>query len=474
LTPLDSKTTNDSLRKALGPAFTALSALVPRDRRCLLAVSGGSDSVGMMHVAAAWAREVAAGAGTLLVGFVDHGLREVDAEWALVADAAEALGLEAFRLTVPREDALAARGKGSVQAWARDARYGALSSVAVEKGAALIATAHTRDDQAETFLMRLLRGAGLDGLGGIPAKRQSRAGIAIVRPMLGVGRDEIRTALRAVGVAWAEDASNADPKYVRNRIRAELVPLMERLQPGAIARIAAAADELQGAAAFLERTVEGEGTLVPLRLAGGVRADATVFASLPRALHGRLVRHALRAVRGDLLRVDRGHYDLLLRLLADRKSTSRIPLPGGAVAYVFRGSLYAFPNALPQSPTGAGQPVAAGARLWRARFAALGAVAEIEVTPAAQGRFEIADLELRARRPGDRVMGTTKKMKEIFLARGVPRPYRDFVPLLALGDEAVSCPGHLTSCVEGLVVRWLLDDNAPFLDLDFPLDARGY
>ena len=429
--------------------------------------------MGLLHVAASWAREDPGGAAAT-VGFVDHRLRDVDAEWTLVDEAAHELGLEALRLAIPREEASAARAGGSVQAWAREARYQMLCALAADRGAAIIATGHTRDDQAETFLMRLLRGAGLDGLGGIPPGRELRDGVAVVRPLLEVGRDEIRAALAALGVRWVEDPSNADPRYVRPSIRHELMPLMEQLHPRAAARISATAAELRGAAAYLAGAVESGGTLVPLRLANGVRADAKVFATLPRALWGRFIRHALRAVRGDLQRIDRGHYDLLIQLIADGKSTSRIPLPGGAVAYVFRGSLIVFPRALPTRPTGAGQPVAAGARLWRARFAALCAVAEIEVTPTAPRSFQIADLELRSRQPGDRVMGSSKKLKQLLLEGGVPRPYRDFVPVLALREEIVSCPGHLQSCIDGLVVRWLLDENAPFLDLDFPLPNHGY
>ena len=463
-----------ALRKALGPAFASLRALLPGGGPIVVAVSGGSDSMGLLHVAAAWGEEGAGGARTMTVGFVDHGLRDVEAEWALVVRAAQALGLEAIRLAIPRDEAAAAREGGSVQAWAREARYRALFTLATEVGANVVATGHTRDDQAETFLMRLLRGSGLDGLGGISPSREQRGGMIVVRPLLDVGREEIRAALFAIDVRWAEDPSNADPRFVRTRIRRELLPLMEQLQPRAAVRIAATAAELRGASAYLERAVEGQGTLVPLRLAGGVRADAAAFAAIPRALWGRFVRHALRTVRGDFQSIDRGHYDLLLQLLADGKSTSRIPLPGGAVAYLYHGSLFAFPSALPQRPTGAGQPVAAGPRLWRARFAALGAVAEIEVTDVVPRSLRVADLELRARSQGDRVFGSSKKLKQLLLEGGVPRPYRDFVPVLALGDEVLSCPGHLQSRVEGLVVRWLLDDGAPFLDLDFPLRAHGY
>lgn len=456
----------------LAPAKAAMRALVPEGRRVVLAVSGGSDSMGMMHVAAA-----AFGAGRrerAVVGFVDHGLRDVDAEWALVREAASSLGLAASRLVVPEVEARDARGRGSMQSWARDARYGLLFSFAGEVGADRVAMGHTRDDQAETFLIRLLRGAGLDGLGGIAPYRESRVGVAVIRPMLDTGRGEIRAALRELGVSWAEDPGNADPRHLRARVRHELLPLMEQLQPHVAERIAAASGELRGTGDYLARAVGEGGALTELRLCGGVRVDAATFAAFPRALWGRLVRHALRAVRGDLRRLERAHYDLVMQLLADGRSTSRVPLPGGASVYAHRGALLAFPGELPPRPTGAGQPVASGPRLWRVRFAALGAAAEIERRDDSPLPCAITDLELRARRPGDRVLGSATKLKEVLSAGGVPRPYRDFVPLLAAGDGIVSCPGLVASRLGGVIVRWVLDDGAPFLDVDFPREPRRH
>jgi tRNA(Ile)-lysidine synthase len=460
------------IRTRLAAAAASMRTLLPEGKRIVLAVSGGSDSIGMMHLAAA---ALGAGIGErAVVGFVDHRLRGVEAEWELVSKAAASLGLPATRLLIPEEEAREARERGSLQAWARDARYELLFALAARVGADRVATGHTRDDQAETFLIRLLRGAGLDGLGSIAPYRDSRDGIAVVRPMLDVGREEIRGALKELEIPWAEDPSNVDPRHLRVRVRNELLPLMEELQPRVAERIAAVSSELRGTSAYLSSAIEDGGVLTELRLCGGVRIDAAAFTSFPRTLWGRLVRHALRAVRGDLERLDRAHYALIMQLIADGRSTSRIPLPGGASVYLHRGALFAFPGELPPRPTGAGQPVASGARLWRVRFAALGAAAEIERRDDSPLPCSITDLELRARRPGDRISGSATKLKEVLSDGGVPRPYRDFIPLLASGDEIVSCPGLVSSRLDGVVVRWVLDDAAPFLDVDFPRAPRRH
>jgi len=459
----------DAIRTRLSAAVSAMQSLAPEGKRIILAVSGGSDSTGLMHVAAAALPDFA---NRVVVGFVDHGLREVDSEWELVLGHSRVLGLTATRLVIPREEALEAKHRGSLQAWARNARYALLFELAKRVGADRIATGHTRDDQAETFLLRLLRGAGLDGLGGIAPYRDSRDGIAVVRPLLDVSREQIRNALGEMRVEWCEDPSNVDPRHLRVRIRQELLPLMEQLQSGVAERMAAATAELRDTSEYLSNAIENGNVLTKLRLCGGVRVGKETFASFPRALWGRLLRFALREVRGDLNGIDRGHYELLLQLISDNRSTSRVPLPGGISVYAHRGSLFAFPIALPARPTGSGQPVASGAQLWNVRFAALGAAAEIEQRKDGSSSCAVADLELRARRLGDRIYGSTAKLKSVLSESGVPRPYRDFVPVVALGDEIVSCPGLISSRIDGIVVRWVLEDDAPFLDVDFPLACR--
>ena len=193
----------------------------------VLAVSGGPDSMALMHLAV----EAASGhRWRPLVAHLDHGLRDGSADDArFVADAASQLGVEA---TISRTDvaALAAeRGDGLEEA-GRVARYAFLEEVGVAAGPdAVVLTAHSADDQAETVLLHLARGAGLAGLSGI-AERRGR----IVRPLLGERRAGLREALDGAGIRYRIDPSNEDQRFSRNRARTDLLPAFEGLHGGAI------------------------------------------------------------------------------------------------------------------------------------------------------------------------------------------------------------------------------------------------
>lgn len=435
-----------------------LAELAPAQTGVLLAVSGGSDSMGLMHLAAG----AGEGAGLrLVVGFVDHGLRSgIDEEWDLVRRSAGELGIEARRLTAvpPGEEG----ARDSLQQWAREARYGLLLGLARSLGFGALATAHTRDDQAETVLLRLLRGAGIDGLAAIPPRREVD-GIAVIRPLLDLDRARIRRWLEDRGVPWVEDPSNEDPRFERVRVRQELLPLLQGWHPGLVERLAVLAAECRETGEFFDGICEAGGSLRRLRLGGGAAAD---LSEMPAALRPRLVRALLRRVRGDLRGIDRVHVEGLVELAVRGASTAEIPLPGGAVAHVHDGTIFSFSAPLAPRPSGSGQPVASGPGAWKVRFSALGALAEIE----AESGADVARLELRARRPGDRLFGSERRLKQILVEARVPRPYRNFVPVLAGPEGVVACPGILPCRQPGLAIRWMLDDNAPFLDVDFPMD----
>ncbi|MES2497042.1 MAG: tRNA lysidine(34) synthetase TilS [Pseudomonadota bacterium] len=203
-----------------------IACLLPDDAgRIGLAVSGGPDSMAMLHLAAA------ALPGRIVAATVDHGLRaDAAAEAALVARACAALEVPHSTLRVAVERA------ASVQAAARRARYDALAAWARDGGLAAIATAHHADDQAETLLMRLGRGSGLSGLAGI---RESRdlGGVLLIRPLLGWRRSEL--AALVAGVETVNDPSNVDPRHDRTHARALLQGAAERLDPDRLAATAA-------------------------------------------------------------------------------------------------------------------------------------------------------------------------------------------------------------------------------------------
>jgi tRNA(Ile)-lysidine synthase len=198
-----------------------------------LAVSGGSDSTALMWLASHWAK-ASEHPPKISVLTVDHGLRPAaKAECAEVADWARALGLDAHILTWT-----GARPQSGLQAKAREMRYSLLRAWCVAHGATLLVTAHTLEDQAETFLMRLARGSGIRGLS---AMRPDETGAVLVeRPLLGTSRAALRATLRAAGHPWIDDPSNEDERFERVRLR-QAAPALATLglSPEAIARSAA-------------------------------------------------------------------------------------------------------------------------------------------------------------------------------------------------------------------------------------------
>ena len=225
----------------------------------VVAVSGGADSVALLRAL------LAAGAGPLHVAHFHHHLRgaEADEDAAFVRQLAGKTGC-AFHLG---EADVAAAG-GNLEATARRLRYAWLADVAATAGAAWVATGHTADDQAETVLHRLLRGTGLRGLRGIAASAALDGTAAcLIRPLLAVTRADVLAFLAELGQPFRIDSSNADPRFTRNRIRAELLPLLATFNPDAAAALNRAAEQASEAFDLIDR------------LAG----DLLARAELPRA-----------------------------------------------------------------------------------------------------------------------------------------------------------------------------------------------
>ncbi|HKZ04997.1 MAG TPA: tRNA lysidine(34) synthetase TilS, partial [Methylomirabilota bacterium] len=240
----------------------------------LAAVSGGADSVALLHVLRALAPELGL---TLRVVHVDHGLRaESGADAAFVAGLCRAwdVPLRVARVEVVRDGAA---GWDGLEAAARRARYGAFRRAAEEVGATRVATGHTADDQAETVLMRLLEGAGPRGLGGIAPVRGAH-----VRPLIETRRSEVEAYLRAHGIEWVEDATNRDPRFLRNRVRGDVLPfLAARLDPGIVARLGDGAARARALVAELEREARAALVRVSAREADSIVLPAAALARMP-------------------------------------------------------------------------------------------------------------------------------------------------------------------------------------------------
>jgi tRNA(Ile)-lysidine synthase len=224
----------------------------------LAAVSGGADSMALLR-ALVEAKRRAGGAGNVLAGHVNHHLRGAasDADERWLCQQCRELNVP---LDVRREDAaaLAAAEGDGLEAAARLARYRLLTDMAEAAGARFVVTAHTRDDQAETVLFRLFRGAGLRGLAGMPRFRELSPSVVMVRPLLDVTRAELEAYLHGLGQSWREDASNANVEFARNRLRHELLPYVrEHFNAEADAAITRAASLAAEAQSLVEKLAEG-------------------------------------------------------------------------------------------------------------------------------------------------------------------------------------------------------------------------
>jgi tRNA(Ile)-lysidine synthase len=253
----------------------------------VLAVSGGPDSVAMMWLMARWRRALRNGPRLVAVT-VDHGLRREAAREARdVKQLAKRLDLP--HRTLRWTDAKPATG---LQAAARDARYGLLARAAQATGATHVLTAHTRDDQAETLLMRMSRGSGIAGLAAM-ARQSRREGVVLARPLLEVPKARLLATLKRAGIGFADDPSNRDTRFTRPRLRA-LMPALaaEGFDARNLSRLAS---RLARANAALELLVDGAERYLALGVPDPVRAgfDARAFAALAEEIRVRLLLRAI-------------------------------------------------------------------------------------------------------------------------------------------------------------------------------------
>jgi tRNA(Ile)-lysidine synthase len=424
--------------------------LAREGERVLVALSGGADSVALLFIL----RELERDGHVQIAGaaHLHHGLRgaEADADETFCAALAARIGLP---FVSERADvaALARAQKRSVEDAARTARYAFLERAADGLGAHAIAVAHTKDDQAETFLLRLLRGAGTRGLGGI----RPRAG-RVFRPLIEIDRADLRAYLAALGETWREDVTNADVTIPRNRVRHELIPYLEsRFSPAATSVLAREAALARQDEDFLhDRAIDLAQRIVLTSERGVTGLDAAALAQAPRALSSRVARQVLEQHAGSKS-VSFDHIEQLLAL-AGEAGPRAISLPGQTAVrtggtIVVRpargrsgegiGNSFAVSLSIPGEVELAAARVAVAAerldaagarpRKWEARGTEVGVAA---------GAIELP-LAVRSRRPGDRFhpIGApgVRKLQDFLVDRKVARDLRDTVPLVVDGRDRI-------------------------------------
>jgi len=426
------------------------SMVNPGDR-IIVAVSGGPDSVCLLGLLHSLSDGLCA---SLHVAHLDHMFRGKESadEALFVADLAKKLNIPA---TVKRIDVPAycsERGL-SPQVGAREVRYGFLQQVAKETGSSRIATGHTADDQAETFLMRLLRGAGVSGLSAIPPMREN-----IIRPLIEVTRQEVLEHLAVNDLEFKTDPSNSKPLYTRNRVRLEVLPVLMRFNPRIVETLAAEAALLREENEAMDSHLSACAAGVLSRDDGSVIIKREEFNSLPLAFKRRLFRRSvdLAGEASSGLSAPRIEEALQFMATAQTGRTMDLPLnlaiareydcfvmsaksssPGFSADLLVPGVTAISPPSLEVEtfvrPDRRSAPEDAN-YLWQAEFD------YDKIGPL---------LTLRSRRPGDRfhpagMGGRSKKLQDYFVDEKVPTRKRDAVPLLVSGSDILWVLGHRT------------------------------
>ncbi len=411
----------------------------------LLGLSGGADSVALLYLLLPF-RD--AGQLHLEAVHVNHGIRggEADGDERFSRELCEKEGVpfHSFRLSL---------GERRDENAARNGRYACFRTCLRETGIRQLILAHQRDDQAETFLMRLMRGAGPEGLGCMRPVEE-REGYLLLRPMLDLGGAELREALRRSGIPWREDASNAENGYLRNRIRHGLLPRMEELVPGSARRIARTAEMIGTEHEALIRAESG-----PDGIAGKDWIRLEDLTGLPEAGRREALRRWWRR-NGPRMEERALSYPQTeaLTALTEAAPGTVINLPGGWRAERGREHLHLIP------PEGGSLPPAA----WQPEGTAFGPFflesGPSEGTPG-DGAFSqevppdfLEGCEIRTRRPGDRIrpfgMKGSRLLQDYLTDRKIDRPWRDRIPLLCRGGEVLLAAG----VGAGAVPEWRKDE----------------
>lgn len=436
----------DGAAYPLSAVRQALAERIPARARLCVGLSGGLDSSVLLHLLHRLQPELGFGLSAV---HVHHGLSPQADAWAgFCQDLCTRLGvpLKVERIRV------AAQGQG-IEAAARQARYRVYAGLDAD----YVVLAHQQDDQAETVLLNLLRGSGVDGLAAMPVERPlAGSRVRLLRPLLDVSRQQIEAYARAQGLAWVEDESNLDTRHARNHLRHRVLPEIER-------RFPAYRDSLTRAARHLAECGELLAVLAAVDAADAMTAQGLSLAKLAALSRPR----AKNLLRWFLAREGFGHWperrtEVLLDQLLHARPDNHIELrQGGDTLRVWRGCLQRVP----------GRPGAqAGVATWRGetRLSFAGGCltfGQARGEGLSLARLREAPVTLRLRRGGERLRPDCRRprrsLKHLFQEQAIPPWERERLPLLYVGDALAWVAGLGVDCAfqarpdeDGLLIAW--------------------
>jgi len=440
-------------RDALLARFVAEADWWKPDLTVLAAVSGGPDSMAMLHLLRQMAEEKPM---RIVAAHVNHRFREEESakEAELVARAAQSWGIPLETAVIDMPSYIKETGRNAQEA-AREKRYAFFREAAERHGADTLMLAHHADDQAETVLMRIIRGTGVSGLAGIPERRKEGR-LELVRPLLRITKKELLAYCRRNGVPYATDSSNFSRKYVRNAVRLDVLPVLRKMNPKvdeALVRLAdlAAADD-----DYLEKEAARHLDSAAAFSGDGWRVDLKRFGALHIALQRRIVQLILKYSSDSWYSLAYRKVDDLLEAMTDRQRTvHRMDIGDGLIFIREYDEAYVGPN----RPDRDGYCYAVPEIPCTVRLDDWGAQLEFErvpmpVTSPPEPRREaffdesqlVMPLMVRTRKPGDRFcpdgFDGSKKVQDVFVDAKIPRSRRDVWPLVTdSGGRILWIPG---------------------------------
>jgi|Deesub1362B_J571_1020462.scaffolds.fasta_scaffold00082_82 tRNA(Ile)-lysidine synthase len=415
--------------------------------RIMVGLSGGPDSVCLLHILKELSPSFRLG---LMALYVDHGLRpeETAKEIEFCKEVCKGLGVEFFIKSVDTRG-YAEEHSLSIQEAARRLRYWMFEQTALEAEADRIATGHNADDQAETVVMRLLRGSGMKGLGAIPPVRGK-----VIRPLLEVQRQEIEQYLTARGIQWLTDSSNLSDKYLRNRIRKELMPVLKRFNPKIVETLCRTAALLREENEYIEARVNSAlMKLISRRTDKKVELFLAPLENMERVILRRALRRAIDETKG-LRGIGFEHIEEIIDMIQSAPTGARLYLPRGI--RVIKGySTLIITAERPQKLSEYVLQVPGETVLKEAGLVLISSISE-KVEGYGDGKTEAVfdldtlsfPLKIRPRKEGDFFypfgFGKRKKLQDFFVDEKVPKEERDTVPILTSEDKIVWVVGYRT------------------------------